>query len=105
MVQKSGPKPVAAIVGGGRTKFGELWYDNPEKLLVEAGLKCIESVDNGLNRHDIQACFFGSFLYQITNKLGLIPGYMARELGLNIPILMTEAEAIWLVKPCMGRIL
>ncbi len=91
MVQESGPKPVAAIVGGGRTKFGELWYDNPEKLLVEAGLKGIESVDNGLGRHDIQACFFGSFLYQITNKLGLIPGYMARELGLNIPILMTEA--------------
>ncbi|MFP3951611.1 MAG: thiolase C-terminal domain-containing protein [Candidatus Bathyarchaeia archaeon] len=84
-------EPIAAIVGVGRSRFGELWYDNPEKLLVEAGLSCIESVDRGLGRKDIQACFFGSFLYQITNKLGLIPGYMSRELGLNIPISMTEA--------------
>jgi len=85
------PKPIAAIVGAGRTKFGELWYSNPEKLLFEAGLRCVESVDRGLGRRDIQACFFGSFLYQVTNKLGLIPGYMSRELGLNIPISMTEA--------------
>ena len=84
-------KPIAAIVGAGRTKFGELWYSNPEKLLFEAGLKCVESVDHGLGRRDIQACFFGSFLYQVTNKLGNIPGYMARELGVNIPISMTEA--------------
>jgi acetyl-CoA C-acetyltransferase len=85
------PRAIAAIVGAGRTKFGELWYQNPEKLLFEAGLRCIESVDQGLSRRDIQACFFGSFLYQTTNKLGLIPGYMSRELGLNIPISMTEA--------------
>ena len=91
MVTKSNSKPIAAIVGAGRTKFGELWYQNPEKLLFDAGLKCIESVDRGLSRNDLQACFFGSFLYQATNKLGLIPGYMSRELGLNIPISMTEA--------------
>jgi acetyl-CoA C-acetyltransferase len=84
-------KPLAAIVGAGRTKFGELWYENPEKLLFEAGLNCLESVDKGLSRRDIEACFFGSFLYQVTNKMGLIPGYMAKELGLNIPITMTEA--------------
>ncbi len=84
-------KPSSAIVGAGRTKFGELWYENPEKLLFEAGLSCLESVDKGLGRKDIEACFFGSFLYQVTNKMGLIPGYMAKELGLNIPITMTEA--------------
>jgi acetyl-CoA C-acetyltransferase len=91
MVQEGNAKPIAAIVGAGRSKFGELWYDSPEKLLMAAGLDSIESVDNGLHRNDIQACFFGSFLYQITNKLGLIPGYMSRELGMNIPITMTEA--------------
>ena len=91
MVQVGNAKPIAAIVGAGRSKFGELWYDSPEKLLLSAGLDSIESVDKGLHRKDIQACFFGSFLYQITNKLGLIPGYMSRELGLNIPITMTEA--------------
>jgi len=84
-------KPLAAIVGAGRTKFGELWYKNPEELLTEAGIMAMESVDYGLRRKDIQACYFGSFLYQVTNKLALIPGYMARELGMNIPMSNTEA--------------
>ncbi len=91
MSQSEGVKPIAAIVGAGRTRFGELWYDNPEKLLFEAGLRCMESVDRGLSRRELQACFFGSFLYQTTNKLGLVPGHMAKELGLNIPIMLTEA--------------
>ncbi len=84
-------KPLAAVVGAGRTKFGELWYKNPEELLTEAGLKAVESVEYGLMRKDIQACYFGSFLYQVTNKLALVPGYMARELGMNIPMSNTEA--------------
>jgi len=84
-------KPIAAVVGAGRTKFGELWYKNPEELLTEAGIKAMESVDYGLRRKDIQACYFGSFLYQVTNKLALLPGYMARELGMNIPMSNTEA--------------
>ncbi|MCS7117114.1 MAG: beta-ketoacyl synthase N-terminal-like domain-containing protein [Nitrososphaerota archaeon] len=83
--------PYAAIVGAGRTKFGELWYANPEKLLTEAGEKALESVDHGLRRKDIEGCFFGSFLSQVTNKLALIPSYMSRELGINIP--MTSIEA------------
>jgi acetyl-CoA C-acetyltransferase len=91
MTQAKNLRPIAAIVGAGRTKFGELWYDNPEKLLFNAGLRCIESVDKGLHRKELQACFFGSFLYQTINKMGLIPGHMSKELGLNIPINMTEA--------------
>lgn len=81
----------AAIVGAGRTPFGEHWYKDPEKLLVDAGISAMESVDFGLRRRDIQACYFGSFLYQATNKLGLVPSYMARELGINIPMNLTEA--------------
>jgi len=84
-------KPYAAIIGAGRTNFREQWYKDPEKLLMEAGIGAVESVDSGLRRRDIQACFFGSFLYQATNKLGLVPGYMARELGINIPMNTTEA--------------
>jgi len=84
-------KPHAAIIGAGRTAFGEQWYKDPEKLLMEAGIGAFESVDLGLRRRDIQACYFGSFLYQATNKLGLVPGYMARELGINIPMSTTEA--------------
>ena len=39
MTPKGHPRAIAAIVGAGRTKFGELWYQNPEKLLFEAGSK------------------------------------------------------------------
>ncbi len=84
-------KPYAAIIGAGRTAFGEQWYKDPEKLLMEAGIGAVESVDSGLRRREIEACYFGSFLYQATNKLGLVPGYMARELGINIPMNTTEA--------------
>ncbi|MCP8308973.1 MAG: thiolase domain-containing protein [archaeon] len=84
-------KPHAAIIGAGRTKFGEQWYKDPEKLLMEAGIGAVESVDHGLKRKDIQACYFGSFIYQATNKLALVPGYMSRELGINIPMNTTEA--------------
>ena len=84
-------EPYAAIIGSGRTAFGEQWYKDPEKLMMEAGIKAVESVDFGLGRSDIQACYFGSFLYQTTNKLALVSGYMARELGVNIPMNTTEA--------------
>ncbi len=84
-------KAHAAIVGAGRTTFGEQWYKDPEKLMMEAGVNAVESVDFGLGRKDIQACYFGSFLYQTTNKLGLVSGYMSRELGVNIPMNTTEA--------------
>jgi len=86
-----GFKPLAAIVGAGRTEFGEHWYENPEKLMVRAGVEAIESVEKGLKRSSIQSCYFGSFLYQATNQLGLLPGYMSRELGVNIPMSNTEA--------------
>ncbi|MEM2904307.1 MAG: beta-ketoacyl synthase N-terminal-like domain-containing protein [Candidatus Bathyarchaeia archaeon] len=86
-----GFKPLAAIVGVGRTEFGEHWYENPEKLMVQAGIEAMESVEKGLRRKDIQSCYFGSFLYQATNQLGLLPGYMSRELGINVPMSNTEA--------------
>jgi len=84
-------RPYAAIIGAGRTRFGELWYENPESMVVKAGLEALESVEKGLHRADIQACYLGSFMYQVTNKLGLVPGYISRELGLNIPMSQTEA--------------
>jgi acetyl-CoA acetyltransferase len=51
----------------------------------------MQSVDKGINRTQLEAAYFGSFLYQSTNKIGLISGHMSKELGLNIPISMTEA--------------
>lgn len=84
-------KPCAAIIGAGRTKFTEHWEEDPKAMIGMAGIKAIESVDKGIRRNEINAGYFGSFLYQVTNKIGLIPGYMSRELGLNVPMINTEA--------------
>ena len=61
-------RAIAALVGAGRTKFGELWDYADENLINEAGLSALESVDKGLGRKDIQAAYLGSFLYQTMNK-------------------------------------
>jgi acetyl-CoA C-acetyltransferase len=82
--------PIAAIIGAGRTKFGEHWNLSPEDIINEAGLAALESVDKGLGRRDIQAAYLGSFLYQITNKSGLMEGRLSRELGVDIPMVTVE---------------
>ena len=81
-------RPIAAIVGYGRTSFGEHWDKNFEDLLVEAGIRTLDSVDKGLDRDQIEACCFSSSLPQAISKTGLMEGYMSRELGLNIPMTM-----------------
>lgn len=79
-------KPIAAIIGCGRTTFGEHWDKNFEELLVEAGIKTFDSVDRGIERKQIEACFFGGSLPQAISKVGLMEAYMSRELGLNVPM-------------------
>ncbi|MFQ6134212.1 MAG: beta-ketoacyl synthase N-terminal-like domain-containing protein [Nitrososphaerales archaeon] len=83
--------PCAAIIGAGRTRFTEHWDEDPKAMIGKAGMMALESVDKGIRRRDIDACYFGSFLYQVTNKIGLVPGYMSRELGINVPMINTEA--------------
>ncbi len=78
-------------MGAGRTKFTEQWDEDPKAMIGKAGMMALESVDKGIRRRDIDAGYFGSFLYQVTNKIGLIPGYMSRELGVNVPMINTEA--------------
>ena len=56
MVHEGNAKPIAAIVGAGRSKFGELWYDSPEKLLLAAGLDSIELGDlEGLDDEPVRS--------------------------------------------------
>ncbi|NIN52519.1 MAG: thiolase domain-containing protein [Nitrososphaeria archaeon] len=79
-------KPLAAVVGFGRTSFGEHWEKNFEELLVEAGTKTFDSVDYGIERRQIESCYFAGSLPQAISKAGLLEGYMSRELGLNVPM-------------------
>ena len=98
--------PCAAIVGAGRTKFTEMWDEDPKAMIGKAGMMALESVEKGFKRKDIGACYFGSFLYQVTNKIGLIHGLMSRELGINVPMVNTEAACasggLALFNACLG---
>jgi len=41
VVSVAGSEPIAAVVGAGRTRFDELWYDNPEKRARSHGLRSV----------------------------------------------------------------
>ena len=43
VVSVAGSEPIAAVVGAGRTRFGELWYDNPEKRALTWSTECTTS--------------------------------------------------------------
>ena len=62
-----GNRPV--IVAAGRTKFGEHYEKQPERLIEEAWLKASEDV--GLERKDLEACYLSDYFLPITNKLAL----------------------------------
>ncbi|MFQ5950783.1 MAG: acetyl-CoA acetyltransferase, partial [Candidatus Geothermarchaeales archaeon] len=65
-------RPLVAVVGYGRTVFGESWDKNFEELLMEAGIGTFRSVDEGLGRDHIEACYFGGSLPQAISKTGLV---------------------------------
>ena len=58
-----------AIVAVGRTKFGEHYGKEPEKLIEEAWLAA--SRECNIERKDLQACYMSDCFLPITNKLGL----------------------------------
>ncbi|UCD95983.1 MAG: thiolase family protein [Candidatus Bathyarchaeota archaeon] len=78
-----------AVVGVGRTKFGEHYEREPEDLVEEAGLGALASV--GVEREDLDACFFADYFLPITNKIGLEEGFLSELLELNIPMEITRS--------------
>ncbi|KPV63811.1 MAG: acetyl-CoA acetyltransferase [Candidatus Bathyarchaeota archaeon BA1] len=73
-----------AIIGVGRTKFGEQYEREPEKLVEEAGLKALDSA--GVERKDLDACYFSDYFLQITNKIGIEEGFLSELLELHVPM-------------------
>ncbi|MCX8204610.1 MAG: thiolase family protein [Candidatus Nezhaarchaeota archaeon] len=73
-----------AIIGYGRTKFGEHYEGGPEDLIGEAGLKALDSA--GLERRDIEYCFLSDYFLQLTNKIGIEEGFMSELLELHVPM-------------------
>ena len=77
-----GSRPV--IVAAGRTKFGEHYEKQPERLIEEAWLKASEEA--GLERKDLEACYLSDYFLPITNKLGLEEGFLSELTELHVPM-------------------
>jgi len=73
-----------AVIGAGRTKFGEHYEREPERLIEEAGLKALDSI--GIERKDLEACYVSDYFLPLTNKIGLEEGFLSELLELHVPM-------------------
>jgi len=89
-----------AIIGVGRTKFGEHYEREPEKLIEEAWLKASESA--GIERKNLDAGYFADYFLQLTNKIGIEEGFLSELTELHIPMEKTRSFSSALLNACNG---
>jgi acetyl-CoA C-acetyltransferase len=101
MLSKSGDtylQNCPAIVGVGRTKFGEHYGKEPEKLIEEAWLAA--SNECNIERKDLEACYMSDCFLPITNKLGLEEGFLSELTELHVPMEVTRSFSAALLTAC-----
>ena len=89
-----------AIVAVGRTKFGEHYGKEPEKLIEEAWLAA--SQECNLERRDLEACYLSDCFLPITNKLGLEEGFLSELTELHVPMEVTRSVSAALLTACQA---
>jgi len=87
-----------AIVAVGRTRFGERYEKEPEKLIEEAWLKASEEAE--IERRDLEACYLSDYFLPITNKLGLEEGFLSELTELHVPMEVTRSFSSALSNAC-----
>jgi len=87
-----------AIVAVGRTKFGEHYGKEPEKLIEEAWLAA--SMECNIERKDLEACYMSDCFLPITNKLGLQEGFLSELTELHVPMEGTRSFSAALSAAC-----
>ena len=87
-----------AIIAAGRTKFGEHYEREPERLIEEAWLKASEEAR--LERKTIDACFLSDYFLPITNKLGLEEGFLSELTELHVPMEVSRSFSSALMHAC-----
>ncbi len=87
-----------AIIAVGRTKFGEHYEKEPEKLIEEAWLKSSEEAR--IERKDLEACYLSDYFLPITNKLGLEEGFLSELTELHVPMEVTRSFGSALLNGC-----
>ncbi|HVP27072.1 MAG TPA: hypothetical protein VMT26_05335, partial [Candidatus Bathyarchaeia archaeon] len=86
------------IVSVGRTKFGEHYEKEPERLIEEAWLKA--SAEESIERKDLEACYLSDYFLPITNKLGLEEGFLSELTELHVPMEVTRSFSSALSNAC-----
>jgi acetyl-CoA C-acetyltransferase len=86
------------IVAVGRTKFGEHYGKEPEKLIEEAWLAA--SNECGIERHDLETCYMSDYFLPITNKFGLEEGFLSELTELHVPMEVTRSFSAALKTAC-----
>jgi len=87
-----------AIVAVGRTKFGEHYGKEPEKLIEEAWLAA--SKECNMERKNLEACYMSDCFLPITNKLGLEEGFLSELTELHVPMEVTRSFSAALMTAC-----
>jgi acetyl-CoA C-acetyltransferase len=87
-----------AIVAVGRTRFGEHYGKEPEKLIEEAWLAA--SKECNLERKNLEACYMSDCFLPITNKLGLEEGFLSELTELHVPMESTRSFSAALLAAC-----
>src|SRR5512136_297398 len=87
-----------AIIAVGRTKFGEHYGKEPEKLIEEAWLAA--SRECGVERRDLEACYMSDCFLPITNKLGLEEGFLSELTELHVPMEVARSVSASLLTAC-----
>jgi acetyl-CoA C-acetyltransferase len=97
--QKSDAMQNCPAVGAvGRTKFGEHYGKEPEKLIEEAWLAASRAC--GIERKDLEACYMSDCFLPITNKLGLEEGFLSELTQLHVPMEVTRSVNAALLTAC-----
>jgi len=91
-------KSSPAIIGVGRTKFGEHYEREPEKLVEEAWLRASESA--GVERKKLDAAYIADYFLQITNKIGIEEGFLSELTELHIPMEKARSFSSALLNAC-----
>jgi len=87
-----------AIIGVGRTKFGEHYEREHEKLVEEAWLKASDAA--GIERKNLDAGYFSDYFLQITNKVGIEEGFLSELTELHIPMEKMRSFSSALLNAC-----
>ncbi|MDH5438266.1 MAG: hypothetical protein OEX76_05125 [Candidatus Bathyarchaeota archaeon] len=87
-----------AIIGVGRTKFGEHYERDHENLIEEAWLKASDAA--GIERKDLDAVYSSDYFLQITNKVGIEEGFLSELSELHIPMEKMRSFSSALLNAC-----